>query len=594
MKFSSKHKGREKAFGFSGFKGGLNLDTTATSLSVQELSECKNMKYVANSEGGLTIKTRQGTTVISTAALPAAADVKACTYYIAQAKYILATTAKLYYLDGDLEPVEIGSISGLPTFTEFNEKLIIHDSGVTKAWDGTTFETLNSLYEDVSIGTGDNATVQFTGTLAGAAGAFSIENSSITITFTDTTTKTITDDGAGALIGDVNAGGNNTINVATGAYDFTCSGAPDDTTDITITYERAGGAPKSKAGFVRAGRLYMWGDSDNPSRLWYSGVNDEDAYGESSGGYLDVDKDDGYALSGALNFYDTCLLIKENSLKRLDNFPGDPSFRVEPLIDNLGALAYRTIINDGNLVSFLHKGEWVAMSSTERFGDIQQTTPLSKSFTEDITENAVAASYAEFNKIDNPLWLTMGGDIYVVSLGTGGQLSKYSFAFGHSCYKYINGMMLIGGEDGKLYKLVDDESTYKDNTVSYSDDTYMRTAFTDWDLPLNKKHNKKIFLGISGDRGFTGNLKLYRDQGYSTFSTTALSVAGADSLIIYDTQSMDIYDQQSLTIGSVVDSDVRLKKKFNYREVMVAFTDLYGDKGVEIKGITLLSAIIGD
>jgi hypothetical protein len=142
-----------------------------------------------------------------------------------------------------LDPVEIGTnaLSGVsvPTFTEFNGKLIIHDGGVTKAWNGTTLETLNGLVEDEIIGTGNNTETHFTGNLA----HLTAKSASLTITYTDATQKTITSTGAGALVGDVNAGGTNTINFTSGAYDFTCSGAPDNTTSIYATYEQVGGAP---------------------------------------------------------------------------------------------------------------------------------------------------------------------------------------------------------------------------------------------------------------------------------------------------------------------------------------------------------------
>lgn len=594
MRFGSKHKDREKQFSFSGFEGGLNTDVQATSLAVNQLSQCKNMKYmIGKKEDGtptVVLKTRQGTTKISSAALSGGADIVACTYFIKDAHYIVATTTKVYELDGNLAPVEIGTISGTPTFTEFNEKLIIHDGSTTKAWNGTTFETLTSYYEDVSLGTGDGGTTNYTGSLAGTT----VKTSSITITYTSTTTKTITDDGAGNLIGDVNVGGTNTINYANGAYDFTCSAAPDNATDISVSYEKVAGAPKSKAGMVRAGRLYMWGDSDNPSRLWYSAVNDEDAWGNSTnGGYLDVDSKDGYSLVGVLNYFQSLVLFKGNSIHRLDNFPGDSEFRVEPLVNGIGALAYRTVLSDGDIITFLSPSAWLAMSPSERYGDIQKMTPISASFSEEIANTAVAASYAEHNQIDNQLWLTTSGDIYVINLSTGGQLSKYSFAFTHKSYKYVNGEMLIGGADGHLYKLVDDESIFKDNAVSYSTETYMRTSFTDWGLPLNKKHNKKIFLRISGGRGLTGTLDLYRDQNYGAFDTESLSIGAGGTLIIYNT-SDEIYDMQSTYISAIVDVDLRFNKKFNYREVMIGLDDLYGDLGVEVHGVNLRSAIKGD
>jgi len=584
---STKHKDRESQVKFENFSNGLNKDQLAMSLGVDELSICRNMKYFVKKDGGgVGLKMRQGVVKITTTTLPAGADVLACTYYIAQSKYILATDAKIYYLSSGVTPVEIGSIDGIPTFTEFKSKLIIHDTGVTKAWDGTTFETLNKLIQEENLGTGNNSTTRFTGTLAN----LTVKVSSITITFTDTTTKTITDDGAGALIGNVNGGGTNTINYTTGAYDFTCSGAPDTSTAITIDYEQVAGAPKSKAGMVRASRLYMWGDADNKSRLNYSGVNDEDGWDDSSGGgYLDVDPDDGYGLVSVLNFFQSLVLIKQNSLHRLDNFPGDAVFQVEPLIDNVGAIAYRTALNDGDLITFLSDNAWLALSPSERYGDIQKTVKLSKSFSKEAAQYAIASAYAEYNQIDNQLWLTLSDNIYVINLATGGQLSLYDFTFTHSSYKYVNDKMLIGGSDGNLYRMVDDESVFKDNGVVYK--ANLRSSYFDLGIPFKHKHNKKIYLKISGQRGVDGTLGLYKDQSYSSFEDITIDINTVDNVFIYDARE-DIYDSRA-AIGIASESDILLKKKFNYREIMFSLYDLYGAGGVEVQGLSFISAVIG-
>ena len=76
------------------------------------------------------------------------------------------------------------------------------------------------------------------GTLAGGP----ISSRSVVITFTadsDSSTKTITDDGAGNLIGDIDAAGNNTINYTTGAFDVTLSEPADRSTFVSCTFAAA-------------------------------------------------------------------------------------------------------------------------------------------------------------------------------------------------------------------------------------------------------------------------------------------------------------------------------------------------------------------
>ncbi|KKK57973.1 hypothetical protein LCGC14_3049110, partial [marine sediment metagenome] len=156
----TKHPKREYTFSFNNFSDGYTEEVSSAFLTSKELSRCKNLMYVLSQdeegEDKITMKTRQGTEKISNTALPGAADVLATTYYKNQSQYIVATASKIYYLDGSSDPVEIGNLDGLPIFVEFNSKLIICDGGITKSWDGSTFDKLNNYFVDESIGTGDN------------------------------------------------------------------------------------------------------------------------------------------------------------------------------------------------------------------------------------------------------------------------------------------------------------------------------------------------------------------------------------------------------------------------------------------------------
>lgn len=599
-KFATRHKDREKYFSFNTFSDGLNQEISPNFLSQTALTRCKNMQYFlskdAKGETVISVRKRQGTEAITLTALGAA--VTACTYYVNGGYYIVATDSKVYYIDNaTYAPVEIGSVEGACTFSEFHGKLIIHDSGVTKAWNGTTFETLTCYYEDESLGTGNNSDVAFSGTLAHPV----VKTSSLTITYTDTTTKTITDDGAGNLTGDCVSG---TINYTTGAYSFTCTGAPDNTTVIYAAYEKVAGSPKSKAGLVRASRLYLWGDADNPSRLWYCGTNDEDAWdSSSSGGYVDVDPLDGYSLVGCLNFYADMVLIKGNSMHRLVSFPGESDFAVKPLFPNTGAVAYRTVLNAGPslLITYLSNQGWLSMKAGDDYGDIDIGPDLSRNFSMNAVKFAYPSCYAEYNQNDKQVWLTLYNNsvqsdvVYVVSLETGGQLSLYEFEFGHTCYKFVNGEMLIGGSDGHLYRLLSKGTKYTDNDVSYTDNCYFRTVMTNFGLPLNRKHNKRLYLHSYGSSGMTCTLNIYTNGNYGTpIYTSAISIGGGQSLI-YDLQSTDIYDMTAqIAAENVAESPTVIHSKFNYREVMVEITDIDGDIGAEFFGVDLHGAILGE
>jgi hypothetical protein len=585
--FSSKHKGRTQDFFIKTFSDGLNQDVSPSFLPTTALTRCKNMRYFQSKsiDGSpvVQVRKRQGTQKISATAL--ASEVAACTYYISDVHYIVTTLTHAYEIDLiTLNPAEIGDIDGLPTFTEFHSKLIIHDSGVTKAWDGTTFETLNDLITDELLATGNNTETHFTGNL----GHLTVKPASLTITYMDSTLKTITSTAGGELEGDL-TGAAHTINYATGAYEFTCTGAPDNLTLVEATYEHVAGAPKSKAGFVRASRLYTWGDSDNPSRLSYTGPNDEDAWDSSSGGgYIDVNPLDGTSIIGCLNFFASIIVIKENSLHR-----------VEPLLDNTGSIAYQTCLNDGSMVSFLSKEGWIGLSATAAYGDVTKNTELSGKFRANAIKYSTSNCFSEYNQLDKQLWLTLYNGlvrlptVYVINLETGGQLSLYEFAFGHSCYKFVNGEMLIGGEDGHLYKLYANSERYKDNAVSYAGTTYIRGVMTNWGAGLNRKHNKKIFIHCYGQAGITATFNIYSDNNYATpIYTKSISTTG-EGILIYGSTDEIYGSTDHIGMEVVAGTEPVIDKKFNYTDVMWEITNIDGDRGAEFYGVDFSGAILG-
>ena len=680
---STKHPRREQIFKFSGFDGGYVQDKAPQYLNLNQLSECMNMKYSVEKDSVI-LNVRQGTTIISNSALPAAADVLACTYYINASKYILATATKLYYLNATMDPVEIGTsfLEGIPTFTEFNSKLIIHDGGITKFWDGTASPVLNTnygkltrLYQDEVLDTPDGTTTEYSGTLTYPA----VKVSTLEITFTDTTAKTISDDGSGRLTGNVDSawvknvagaadngaglirltitahgfsdgdkinvqsvggtteanntsaaptwtvvnktdntvdltgstftnaytsGGTaskNTIIYSSGAWVLKADGAPDCDTSFVAEYQKVDGGSRSKAGLIRGSRLYTWGDSSYPSRITYCETNDETATDTSSGGgYLDVDANDGYSLLGAINFFTTVLCIKQTSLHRIDDFPDDATFDVEKLTDDLGTLSHRTPLFEGGIISFIAKEGWMAVHPSQRFGDIQKGVPLSKDFKNNAVRYANATAYSAYNPIDNQLWLALSTNagttyldyIYVSNLDANGLVSLYKFEFTHTCFNYANQMMLIGGADGNLYKLDDTNTVFTDNSVSYSDQTYFRSAYTDWGLPNNKKHNKRIKVNaLTKATTFTATLKLFRDGEQHPFMELAVSTTPQYPEVYRS--DIDVYDLNRSEIFTYVIEDV-IKKKFNYKKIMYELSEISVSNKIDIKGVDFTSAVIGD
>jgi hypothetical protein len=155
--------------------------------------------------------------------------------------------------------------------------------------------------------------------------------------------------------------------------------------------------------------------------------------------------------------------------------------------------------------------------------------------------------------------------------------------------------MLIGGADGNLYRLYNDNAKYLDNDVSYDSDTFVRGAMTNWGIPFNRKHNKRIYVQLYGSSGLNATFNVYADEDFDTpVYTKTVDLGGGNPFIFRDGQDVLIYTMDTI-IGAPVmaDRDVHISKKFNYRSLMFELTGIGGLLGAEFYGVDFTGAIIG-
>jgi len=354
-----------------------------------------------------------------------------------------------------------------------------------------------------------------------------------------------------SYIDSVTVTNNNTVNYTTGAYSFICSAAPVNGGSVLATYKKVAGAPKSKGGFVRNERLYMWGSSDYPSRLFYSGTSDTGGEYEWStsagGGYLDFDKDDGYSITSCINFSQSVIVLKTNKAGRLDNFPGDSIFRIEPLNGNIQCNAYRSACLGGGIIAYQSPAGISAISPAGLYDENQDIASLSKKFHYLANAYNNVSTQVEYYPKDEQLWVGLGdtsstisSTIYTIDIPSA-RVSRYAFAFNCTCIKYIDGMMLIGGADGNLYQMINPGTTgtsvFLDNSVSYAANTYFQTGALDWGYPLNDKVHKELYLAIGSASSISGTLYAYTDFGSSAALTKTIAQA-ASAQFLKDTNKL--------------------------------------------------------
>ena len=105
----------------------------------------------------------------------------------------------------------------------------------TRTFDARTgpdhaYHYTDEVIEGETLGVGTGAVAQFAGNLSYTP----VRPATVEIT---DGTQTATDNGNGALIGDVNALGNNTVNYSTGAYDVTFAAVSANGATVTVNYE---------------------------------------------------------------------------------------------------------------------------------------------------------------------------------------------------------------------------------------------------------------------------------------------------------------------------------------------------------------------
>ena len=125
--------------------------------------------------------------------------------------------------------------------------------------------------------------------------------------------------------------------------------------------------------------LFILGDEDNPSRLYYSGGGDkiDDFTIENGGGFIDVSKNDGQKGTGLKVFKDKILIFKEDSIYQF-SFTSSGLPQVVQVTDAVGALSPRSIVSVENDVFFASRRGIFTIGNEAGYAfDVLRTNELS-------------------------------------------------------------------------------------------------------------------------------------------------------------------------------------------------------------------------
>jgi hypothetical protein len=125
--------------------------------------------------------------------------------------------------------------------------------------------------------------------------------------------------------------------------------------------------------------LFVFGDPDNPSRLFYSGGGDRinDFSVSNGGGFIDISKNDGQAGTGLIVFKNTLICFKEDSIYQFE-FLTSGLPQVTQVNAAVGCIAPRSIIAVENDVFFASRRGIFTIGNEPGFAfDVLRTNELS-------------------------------------------------------------------------------------------------------------------------------------------------------------------------------------------------------------------------
>lgn len=567
---------QETELGFENFVHGWISDLQSSSLPVSALSTIQNFKYIGNIEQKIPIslQPRYGSSKVATSPLPTSQICYAAWYF--NNKYIAASNTKLYYWNSAGSVwVEIGNLDGIPkSFVIFNNKLIISDGGVTKCCDTSwNFNKLHNYYQNELVGTGNGSqTVFYLDHYPIVANSQIITVNGVTKT--ETTDYTIVD--------------------ATGVITFIV--APPTGHDVVACYLHENAGPKSKCCLVRKSRLFLTGDPDNIFHIWYSGLNNENAWnsagigGVPDGGFEQIGKDDGYAIKDFTLYFDKLYVVKERSVYYCTF--AEATGKISSILNSIGNISVksnRTLLSADNKMFLVHVGgTYLFKSQFASVADFIESSSISsgkinKIHLENYNENAFVVYYPG----DSQIWLKLEGYENIFVSTSDGLWTKYKFLFDVAGLNFApNGEMLISSTNGYLYKY--DTTVCKDDGVLPS--TFFYTSFQDFGSSLVTKEANKWYIGIETEAVINSEVSLYVDKNASTCHTIEYDSV-ITNLLVTEDATMLTSDANFVTGDIILEYNIFDGVLFKRIMLSVNLT-LYSNVNVIFNGIKFISRLI--
>ena len=318
--------------------------------------------------------------------------------------------------------------------------------------------------------------------------------------------------------------------------------------DGTTNQNLAGTPPNFAFSVVHKGRVWASGVAANPSRVYYSALNNAEDWVGAGSGEINIDSDDGDRVTGLISHKDSLFIFKgpnKGSIHRIfGSAPtGSDPFRRVPFSEEIGCVWQNSLFRFRDDVGFLWSdGNVYSLTAVDQFGDFESaslTRPI-RSWLDDHlnfsrlqyawaatldTHGAVLFTVATDTQTNNNIMLMMDYRFQPV------RWSRWD-AFSGGCVAHIvdptdsnRHTIMSGGNDGFVRKHYQETRTVDTTTaINYR----VKTPFTDYGVPFNTKILENAGTLIRPKGGFNLTFGWDRDSGPS--QTHPISQSGGAQL----------------------------------------------------------------
>lgn len=176
-------------------------------------------------------------------------------------------------------------------------------------------------------------------------------------------------------------------------------------------------------------RAFLAGDPNNPNYVYYSEIGKPDYFPFDN--YIDIDPDDGDAITALIKFQGRLLIFKRNSVAVLNTLGEPIEWSVTPKYLSEGTVNRRLVADCSGVLIFVNPGGaflWDG-SNLRRISHEERGSNIIKQWDEDVVLSELVHARVVFHEFRNEFWLSVCMDdqrnLYDSSLDGLGTITEY-------------------------------------------------------------------------------------------------------------------------------------------------------------------------